>query len=655
MKDQLCLITVLAAISLAVPCHADGLVETGQDDARITHVGPDGDASIDATAPAIVYNPTNNEFMVVYRADVRCGGCYDLYGVILDSDLTVKVADFPVFEAVTGGRGVVPDHLSGNSPNLGRPADVVWDPVSNKYVVTWAADEDPNAPAALADDEFEIFAAKFAPDGTPVGGTVRVSAAGSDGDAASDAIAPRISTDNGNSRWLVVWQQDDVEAVDDRFEVWGQVLEESAGVSRQGNRIKLAEMDAGTEPEPELYSATSPAVVFNGSDFLVAWAGRDIALAPVSRPMLRTVDVDGNLGAVTVIDDLTVEGLSSSSVFSTNLVWNPVTQSGLVAWRAELFNSAHSQSSAVAVNASGNPITGRVHPLNGATGYRDFSEWPAALVSLAASGGFGAASAMLFENTDPVLGFEATLGVAGKEGFSQPMQQRVSDTGPTGSLAHKALNAALALNSASGEMVVVWQADKVKQGEEEIHGQRIQLRLSDVSLSALDVSETSVSAGTDITVTSELLNVGPLDVNEATVRTRKPNAVSMNMTYSLSSENFATQHACDFLDCPIGPLAVGESARLAWVIDTSGVIGLGDREGDFVVEAGSEFIDTNDGDNFHSAALTFLDDGSGGENPGENPGEAPAGSGSGGGALGWLLALMGVLGLRRVVRHRHRW
>jgi hypothetical protein len=43
--------------------------EVGANDFRLSHMGPAGDPNFDAFDPAVAYNPTNNEYLVVWRGD----------------------------------------------------------------------------------------------------------------------------------------------------------------------------------------------------------------------------------------------------------------------------------------------------------------------------------------------------------------------------------------------------------------------------------------------------------------------------------------------------------------------------------------------------------------------------------------------------------
>src|SRR5262249_56629281 len=43
--------------------------EVGANDFRISDMGPDGNPDFDAFSPAVAYNPTNNQYLVVWQGD----------------------------------------------------------------------------------------------------------------------------------------------------------------------------------------------------------------------------------------------------------------------------------------------------------------------------------------------------------------------------------------------------------------------------------------------------------------------------------------------------------------------------------------------------------------------------------------------------------
>ncbi|HEX6929008.1 MAG TPA: hypothetical protein VF267_07140 [Gammaproteobacteria bacterium] len=615
---------------------------------------------MDATVPAIAYNNHSNEFLVVYRADTKCNGCYGLYGQFLKADLTPDGASFTIYEPSQNGRGVAPDANAG-APDFGRVADVVFDAAFDEFLVVWAADEDPNDPAALADDEFEIFAAKVRTDGSLWGSILRVSNAGASLDARTQAFAPQVAKVASGSERMVVWQQDDASKVDGKFSVWAQQVEDSGSLTNIGNPVEVAVMDAGPEADPALYSAVSPDVAFNGSQFLVAWAGKDIVLAPKARAMTRTLDLDGNLGAINVIEG--GGNISTLDASGTRLAWNETTKTAYLTWDTPVFNG-RLDASAMPLTASGQALAGEAFrlPVNGYTG---FSGWGTAIAAIEGAGGFALANAPL---NDLGAGdeFEILLAVAGGNGLPDDERTAVSETGAAGSLANKALNPAIAYNSTDSELVVVWQADELVQGEEEIFAQRLKINTADISLANLTADSTSVDAGEDILIETELTNASAIDLNGVRLKTQfsTPQQLVNEITYSLSSESFANIHDCDVLDCEIGALAANDSARIKVTVGTESLAGQGDLDTTLRVSVFSELADLKDADNVREVTLSVTDSGTNpdGDDPGgddsdgddaggDNSGDDSGGSG-GGGSSGIFFLVLLIAGRSRFSRRQ---
>ncbi len=118
-------------------------------------MGPNGDASFDAFDPAVSYNPTDNEYLVVWRGD--------------DNTAPLVDQEFEIFgrrlNAGTGSTLQNDFRLSDMGPNGGasfaaaRPA-VAHNATNNEHLVVWDGDDDT---PPLADNEFEIFGQRFGP------------------------------------------------------------------------------------------------------------------------------------------------------------------------------------------------------------------------------------------------------------------------------------------------------------------------------------------------------------------------------------------------------------------------------------------------------------------------------------------------------------
>lgn len=74
-------------------------VPVGEDDFRISNMGPDGDANYIAVSPAIAYNATDNEYLVVWHGSTPSLAINEgeIFGKIINADTgAVVVADFRI-------------------------------------------------------------------------------------------------------------------------------------------------------------------------------------------------------------------------------------------------------------------------------------------------------------------------------------------------------------------------------------------------------------------------------------------------------------------------------------------------------------------------------------------------------------------------------
>jgi len=106
-------------------------------------------------------------------------------------------------------------------------------------------------------------------DFTPIGSDLRISNAGSDGDASRYSAAADAAFNPGAGQYLVVWDdnRDDV----DEFEVHGQIL--TAGGGEVGGDFQISEMGDETREGFDASVASNPAT----GEFLVAWEGEHTA------------------------------------------------------------------------------------------------------------------------------------------------------------------------------------------------------------------------------------------------------------------------------------------------------------------------------------------------------------------------------------------
>ena len=235
---------------------------------RISDMGPDGNTSFQAQDPAVAYNSTADEFLVVWSGDDDTAPLVDDENEVFAQRVTSAGAEV----------GTNDFRLSDMGPNgntaytASRPA-VAYNSTDNEYLVTWEGDDDTGS---LVDDEFEIYAQRVSAAGAEVGtNDIRLSDMGPDGNSSFDAGAPQVAYNSTANQYLVVWQGDDNTAplVDEENEIFGQLVT-AAGVETGNNDFRISNM--GTNGAAAL-DALLPDVAYSVSnnEYQVVWQGDD--------------------------------------------------------------------------------------------------------------------------------------------------------------------------------------------------------------------------------------------------------------------------------------------------------------------------------------------------------------------------------------------
>lgn len=263
--------------------------------------GPTPTHAIPATSPAIDSGSAAAAAEApALTTDQRRG----IFSRTADGDLDgSSVIDIGAFELTQIDYGDAPDFVSGKGPTTllneqgsddfristmgndgevdpnvrdnfaGRESNVAYNATGNEYFVVWHGDGDTGT---LVDNEFEIFGQRINADtGALIGGRIRVSTMGPDGNAnfrAQDASVAWNSTDN---TYLVVWEADDDTAplVDNENEIFGRRINAADGTAI-GAQFRISTMGPDGDTS---FRALDPQVAYNATDnqFLVTWHGDD--------------------------------------------------------------------------------------------------------------------------------------------------------------------------------------------------------------------------------------------------------------------------------------------------------------------------------------------------------------------------------------------
>ncbi len=240
---------------------------------RISFMGPNGNVDYAALFPAVTYNSTDNEFLVVWVGD--------------HLDATLVNDHFEVFGRVVGANGqLLASQLRlsymgpSNDPAYGVPwwfgPDVAFNAINNSYLVVWCADS--NAPPHV-NDEYEIWGRRFLSTMTPVDSVgYEISAMGPAGDTAYYAAQPAVAWDSDQNRFLIVWEGDHngFGLADDEVEIFGQFVPANPATPFPSpSNFQISYM-GGSNGNAD-FDAFDPDVAYNDlfNNYLVTWVGDD--------------------------------------------------------------------------------------------------------------------------------------------------------------------------------------------------------------------------------------------------------------------------------------------------------------------------------------------------------------------------------------------
>lgn len=447
-------------------------------DFRISDMGGTGNAAYAGTTPAVVYNPTANEYLVVWAGSDNVGGLvageYEIFGQRLTpACVQVGTNDFRISDM--GGTGDA-------AFDAADPA-VAYNSVDNEYLVVWSADD---TTGALVDGEKEIFGQRLTATGAGVGSNdFRISDMGPDGDTVYYAENPKVAFNSLDNQYLVVWEGADNTAplVAGEREIFGQRLT-AAGAGAGANDFRISDMGPnGNNP----YQAIHPAVAFSGTanQYLVVWHGDDNIIPLIEGDLEIFGQTLTAAGDEMGTNDFRISFMEpeADAIFDAQapaVAYNSHDDEYLVVW------TGNTNLSGLALGE--NEIYGQ--RVDAATGALIGDH-----IRISHMGVDGDATRAA---DDPVVAYNSTFnqylvvwtGDDAIDGENEIYGQRltsggvligtnfrISDMGPDGDITYDAFSPAIAYNSTDNEYLVVWSGDdnsgSLVEGEYEIFGQRL--------------------------------------------------------------------------------------------------------------------------------------------------------------------------------------
>ncbi|MCI0684006.1 MAG: hypothetical protein L0Y71_18005 [Gemmataceae bacterium] len=457
--------------------------EVGVNDFRISNMGPDGKAGFGAGMPAVAYNSTDNQFLVVWSGNDT--GDLEIFGQLLDAATGAALG--PDFRISDMG----PD---GDGGYFAADPAVAYNGANNQFLVVWWGNDNT---APLVDGECEIFGQRLDAAGEEVGANdFRISHMGPDGDAAFDALLPRVAYNGAGNQYMVVWSGD--ETTDSVRDIFGQRLDGATGIALGGG-FPISDLGAAGDIN---FEAEYPDLAYNSAnnEYLVVWHGRD----KYGEVAIVGQRLDAATGAPRGANDFRISDMGpKGSSYYPAVAYNAANNEYLVVWEGE-------DDTAPLID---NEIEIFGQRLDGASGTElGVNDFRISNMGPDGSTGFPAASAAVAynasineylvvwhgnDNTPPLAGTEveiygqrldanpAAFGPVGVNDF------RISDMGPDGVASFEAREAALASNSRDNQFLVVWHGNDdigPKGGSEvEIFGQRLVIPLPPVPVAVRPV------------------------------------------------------------------------------------------------------------------------------------------------------------------------
>jgi hypothetical protein len=252
--------------------------ETGTDDQQLTNFHANAGSTDDAIG--VSWDSTDNRYLIVVRGvDPTVTAHDEIYGHLMAADGTTIGPDHFRISHVTD------TNPGGNA----HPPKVVYDPITDQFMVTWFSN---SMFGSMAASETEVFGRLVGADGSVLGsGDTRYSHMGPDGDASYQVFGPTLSFNPNSGEYFLSWEGDDntPPLVQNEFEIFGERIG-GDGSPLAGGQFRISH--DGPDGDPN-FAANRPALAYNiySCQTLVTWFSGDPNVGSASEEW----DVYGNL------------------------------------------------------------------------------------------------------------------------------------------------------------------------------------------------------------------------------------------------------------------------------------------------------------------------------------------------------------------------
>ncbi len=305
--------------------------QVGANDFRISDMGPSGNVSYIASRPAITYNEFLNEYLIVWEGD-------DNTAPLVEGEIEIfgqRLVGFSGAETGENDFRISDMGENGDTTYAASSPDIVFNATEHEYLVVWYGDDNTNG---LIDGESEIFGQRIAEDGTEIGNNdFRISDMGPGADPNYDAFFPSLAYNKLQNEYFIVWEGDDITPplVNNEFEIFGQRLEGSSGNEIGTNDFRISDM--GTDGNTD-FGAFGATTTYNTSinEYLVIWRGDDNVL-PLTNEKFEIFgqQIDAESGLEIGENDFRVSNSDSYAVgmFEPSISKNSTSNNYFAVWQ----------------------------------------------------------------------------------------------------------------------------------------------------------------------------------------------------------------------------------------------------------------------------------------------------------------------------------
>ena len=305
--------------------NAETGAEIGTNDILVGTTPGGADPGRDAATPAIVYNATNNEYLVIWVGQPNVSSTEpEVYGQRVAANGSLAGSAFLVSECGAPGNTSADVGIT-----FGYPIDMAYNSTDNQYLVVWRCDD--VGDGGIVNGEFEIFGRIVNADGTLAGSDdFQISqTAGANGSNVNyDAETPAVAYNSVDNEYLVTWGADNPSLGDGNREIFGQRL------SNTGAEVGTNDFQISTTTHGGSRDSSVSDVVHNSTsnEYLVVWSGDIVTDDVVNIFGQRIVGATGAFSGSRI--NISQTGTAANPSNEPEVVYNSRENTFTVVWQA---------------------------------------------------------------------------------------------------------------------------------------------------------------------------------------------------------------------------------------------------------------------------------------------------------------------------------